>query len=456
MNKIESTVKLSVPQLFQWVNRPTEFLDNFTARYGDDFSVIFPNNRVYTFVSNPKTLETIFTAHPDTFEVREANQALLPIVGENSLLILDGKIHHRHRKLLLPPFHGERMRLYGRTICELTKQMMKTWKIGDPFNASACIAQLSINIMSRVVFGVTNGKDSKYLLEKLIAYARLTDSPLFDLHLFFPFLQKNLGSWTPWGQFLLLKNEINQLLTSEIEQRRQYPQLARTDILSMLMSVCDEEGQPMSNQELIDELITLLVAGYDTSSTSTTWALYWIYTQPRVLERLLQETSTINDPSDTKAISQLPYLTATIKETLRFYPAILAATPRKVKIPLETANYKFSTGTRIWPNIYSAHHRKDVYPDPKQFKPERFFNQQYSPYEYLPFGGGNRLCIGKAFGQFQMKLVIFTILSCYKLSLANSRPIAPIRHGPGLAPSRDLRLVVTAQRKSYANFSVPA
>jgi cytochrome P450 len=429
-------------------------LDTCASRYGENFTLQFPGDKPVTFISDPKALEDVLNAPIGTFASGQGNEMFRPIMGDNSLLVLDGKPHQRKRKFMMPAFHGERMRLYGSLIHNLTEQMMKPWKVGQSFNLPLSIHEISLNVLLHIVFGLTEGESSKQLRQKLLALVEMTASPIIALHLFFPPLRKDLGPFSPWGRFLRLQKEVDQLIYREIAQRRQQPETERTDMLTLLMTARDEEGQPMSNQELRDELITLLLSGYDTTSTAMIWALYWIHKVPRVRERLLEELDTISDPSDTKAICQLPYLTATCHETLRLSPSIVLTFLRIAQTSFEMMGHKFPTGSRVWPNIYSAHHREAVYPDPKQFKPERFLEQQFSSYEYLPFGGGNRLCIGKAFGLFEMKLVIFTILSRYQLALIDPHPIRPIRRGPGLAPSRDVHMMVTARHYRPSNVAV--
>ncbi|MBE9181922.1 cytochrome P450 [Oculatella sp. LEGE 06141] len=444
MNLITVPHKLSFLQLFQWASRPSVFLDDCTKRYGDFFTVAFPGSKPFTLVSHPQALEHILTAPPGTFVSGEGSEKFRPIMGNYSLMVLDGKPHQRLRKLMMPSFHGERMRLYGNLICELTEQMMKSWKLENSFNLHTSMQEISLNTLLNVVFGVAEGENTEQLHQKLLKLVGFATSPLLALHLFVPSLRKNLGAWSPWGRFLRLQKEVDQLLYAEIAQRHQHPQPDRTDILTLLMSARDEEGEPMSDQELRDELLTLLLGGYDTTSTAITWALYWIHRQPDVRERLLEELNAIDDPSDTKAIAKLPYLSATCQEALRLTPSIVLGSVRIAQMPLEIMGQELPQGTWIYPNIYSAHRRADVYPEPDQFKPERFLEQQFSPYEYFPFGGGTRGCIGTTFAQFQMKLVLFTILSRYQLALIDSRPVQPIRRGPGLVPSKAVHMMVTA------------
>lgn len=451
MERLNSLHTPSFVQVFQWATRPSDFLDACTSVHGDIFTVKFPGDKPLVFISHPKALEQIFTAPPGTFQYRECSEILRPYMGEHSLLLLEGKSHQRQRKMLMPPFHGERMRVYGKLTCDLTEQMMKTWKVGEAFNLHSCMRSISLNIILHAVFGLVERERSEQLSQKLSVMLKMISTPVLALHIFLPPLQKDWGFWSVWGRFIRLRNEVDRLLYAEIAQRRKQLQPERTDILNLMIAARDEEGQPMSDEELRDQLMTLLLSGQDTTTTAMTWAFYWIHKIPRVRKRLVEELDTITNSSDIKAIIQLPYLTATCQETLRFYPSIIEGFPRVAKTPFEIMGYKFPVGSRLCPNIYSAHHRKEVYPEPEMFLPERFLEKQFSHYEFLPFGGGERLCIGQAFSQFQMKMMLFTILSRYELALDDPRPIHPIRRGPGLAPSRDLRMIVAAPHQLQAN-----
>lgn len=448
--------KISFLRFLEFVNRPADFLDSCTERYGEDFTVKFPDNKVFTFISNPKALERLLTAPVETFDFHQSMEMFGPIVRDYSLMKLNGNTHLSHRKLLKPPFHGERMRLYGKFICELTEKMMKSWKVGKSIDLLPCIHEVTFNVLLNVVFGFTEGGSSEQLRQKGRELIELATSGWFAVHLFVPFMRKDLGAWSTWGRFLRLEAEFDRLLCAEIARRRQQPQLEGTDILSMLVASRYEDGELMSEQELCDEILTLLLTGYDTTSTTLLWALYSIHRLPRVKERLLEEFDTIRDPSDTKAISQLPYLSATCKETLRLYTVL--GFLRVPKTPFNIMGHEYPSGSYIMGNIYSAHRRQEVYPEPEQFKPERFLEKQFSPYEYLPFGGGNRICIGMAFAQFQIKLILFTILSKYQLELPNSNPLHlhTIRRASGVVPSKDVRLLVTALRNCQSNVAVLA
>jgi cytochrome P450 len=214
----------------------------------------------------------------------------------------------------------------------------------------------------------------------------------------------------------------------------------RNDMLTLLMSAQDEAGEALTDGELRDELMTLLAAGHETTASALTWALYWIHKVPEVRQRLLAELQTV-DPSDHGALSRLPYLNAVCSETLRIYPVGMLTFPRVTTSTVKLGGYSLDPGTIVMGSIYLTHHRKEIYPDPDHFKPERFLERRFSPYEYLPFGGGARRCIGMAFAQFEMKLVISRILSSLELGLADKRSVRPMRRGLTAGPS-PVQLVV--------------
>ncbi len=243
-----------------------------------------------------------------------------------------------------------------------------------------------------------------------------------------------------------LREQIDQLIYAQIQERKAKPNLSGTDILSLMMAARDEAGEPMTDLELRDELMTLLVAGHETTATSLSWALYWIHHQPQVREKLLQELDNLGEKPDANAIFRLPYLNAVCSETLRLYPVAMSALNRLVKSPLQIGEYNFEPGTILIPSIYLTHHREDLYPESKQFKPERFLERQFSPYEYLPFGGGNRRCIGMAFALFEMKLVLATVLSRWQMELADSKPVQPVRKGLLFSPAGGVQMVAKGKR----------
>jgi cytochrome P450 len=432
-------------QQIQWTFRPLELLHACTRGYGDTFKLLSKKHAPVVFLSHPQAIKEIFTADPALFDTGRKNKLLQPIFGDYSLLLLDGDSHQRQRRLLMPPFHGDRMRVYGQLVCDLTKKAINQWKVGEPFPVRLPMQEVTLSVILQAVFGLEQGQRFDQLRELLIQALDTISSPITSSLLFFPNLRQDWGNRSPWGRFLRLRHQIDQLLYREIQERRQKMDSSCTDILTLLLLARDENNLPMTDTELRDELITLLFAGHETTASALAWAMYWIHNLPEVRSKLLSELSALSPETDPTAISQLPYLNAVCQETLRLSPIFLTAQDRILKAPLQVMGYKFEPGATLVPCIYLIHQRKDIYSEPRQFRPERFLERKFSPHEYLPFGGGNRGCIGMAFANFQMKLVLATILSHLEMSLVDQRPVRPVRRGATLAPPTDMLMVVTGQ-----------
>jgi cytochrome P450 family 110 len=436
---------------WRFLFQPLQTIEARSRAYGDDYRVSQPDVKpALVYFSSPPALEAIFTAKPEQLSAGRGNQILKELLGEHGIVLLEGSAHQRQRQLLMPPFHGDRMRSYARVIQSITGEVIGGWKIGTNFAVRPVMQSISLQVILQAVFGLEGGQRYEQLRQTLSQMLDGFGSPIGAMFLFYPFLQKDWGAWSPWGRFLRMRQQVDALLYAEIADRRSQPDTGRTDILALLMAARDAEGQPMSDVELRDELITLLFAGHETTASALAWALYWIVSLPNVRTKLLAEIDALGTDADPSTIARLPYLQAVCQETLRLYPIAISAFPRVVKQPIEIAGYELEPGTVIMPSIYLAHHRAAVYPEPKQFRPERFLERQYSPYEYLPFGGGDRRCIGAAFALFEMKLVLFQFLSSLEVKLDNAKPIRPIRRGLTVAPSDRLKMSVTGIRQKDA------
>lgn len=416
-------------RILKLIFQPVQYLEDLFKIYGDHFTVTTRGGINYVYFSHPEALQQIFTADPSQFKTGGGSEYLRFLLGDNSLIMLDGDRHQRERQLLTPPFHGERMRVYGETICEISQQVSNNWKMGKPFTIRASIQEITLRVMLRLVFGLEEGAVFEKLRLLLISLLDAINSPLMSSVIFLPFIQKDLGAWSPWGRIVRLRKQVDDLINALIQERRAESQKNRQDILSLLMCATDQNGQGMSDQEINDELMTLLVAGHETTASALTWAFYWVDYIPEVGKNLQRELETVGDHPDPNVISKLPYLTAVCQESLRIYPIGIEGISRSVEYPIEIMGYKLPKGTIVIPSIYIAHHREQTYPQPNQFKPERFLERQFSLYEFLPFGGGNRRCIGFAFAQYEMKLIISTILSRFQVSLVKKRPVTPVRRG---------------------------
>ncbi|MDJ0580569.1 cytochrome P450 [Crocosphaera sp.] len=437
-------------QTYQWLTNPLKYLEDCSKRYGDIFTLkIGPVFKPQVFISNPNGIKTIFNSTPKQLDSGEPAGIRLPLLGRQSMLALEGKPHQRQRKLLTPPFHGERMQEYGQLIQKITEQVIGEWKIDEPFSVLPSMQAISFKVILKAVFGLEEGQLYEQLNEKLLKIMNPINPLVSAMMLLFPILRKDLGEWSPWGRFLRLRQEVDELIYAEIQERRDNPDESRTDILSLMMAARDEAGEPMTDEELRDELMTLLVAGHETTATSLAWALYWIHHLPEVQEKLREELDSLGENPDPNTIFRAPYLNAVCSETLRMYPVVLATLNRLVKSPLPVMGYDLEPGTLVRASIYSTHHREDLYPEPHKFKPERFLERQFTPFEYLPFGGGNRRCIGMAFALFEMKLVLTTVLSRWQLQMADSQPVLPKRKGALLGPKGGVEMVVKGERAQH-------
>ncbi|QKQ76853.1 cytochrome P450 [Nostoc sp. TCL240-02] len=435
-------------QKLQWITDPVGYVENAAQQYPDIFtSRIIGFGDTVVIVNDLQAIQEILTNDRKKFlAVGEFNRITEPWLGKNSVLILDGSRHKQQRQLIVPSFHGERMQSYGQQIRNLTENVFSQLPLNQPFLARNITQEISLQVMLHVVLGLDEGERFQKLKHLLPLLLDLSHSPITSSFFFLPFLQQDLGAWSPWGKFLRNREKIDQLLYAEISERRQKPNSERVDILSMLMLAQDETGQLMTDHELRDQLITLIVGGYETTASVMAWGLYWIHKKPLVHEKLLQELDTLGDSPDPMSIYRLPYLTAVCNEILRISPVLLFSFPRVVQEPVKLLGHSLEPGTVLLPSIYLTHQREDLYPQPKQFKPERFLERQFSPYEFLPFGGGVRRCLGEALALFEIKLVLETILSRYQLVLVNQQPERLVRRGFTLAPASGVKMVITGRR----------
>ncbi|MFB2933828.1 cytochrome P450 [Aerosakkonemataceae cyanobacterium BLCC-F154] len=435
-------------QTLQWVFRPMPYMEECAKHYGDIFYLKLSSFGSGVMVSNPQALQQILSNDTKQFSAPgETNQIFEVFTGKYSVFTLSGAQHQRQRQLMMPPFHGDRMRTYAETIAKVTEEIMSRWQVGESFSARTATQAITLRVIMQAVFGLYEGPRAQQLEKLLGEMLDKGSSPLSVTMLYFPFLQKDLGSWSPWGQFIRRREQVDRLIYEEIRERRANFDPSRTDILNLLMAARDEAGEAMTDEELRDELMALLTAGHETTATALAWALYWIHKIPEVREKLLAELDSLGDNPDSNAIFKLPYLNAVYCETLRIYPVGMLTFPRVVQEPVNLVGYDLQPGTVLLGSIYLTHQREDLYPEPKRFKPERFLERQFSPYEFLPFGGGARRCIGFAFAQFEMKMVLAKVLSSLDLALADDREVTPVRRGLVTAPNRSIQLLVKGERK---------
>ncbi len=437
----------AIVQMLQWVATPMWFMEDCAKRYGDIFTVQL--NMPLVLVSNPQALQQILTGDTKEFAApSNLNTVFEPLLGKSSLITVSGETHKRQRHLLTPPFHGERMYNYVDTISNITQEVIQSWQVSETVCIRSAMQTITLRVIMQAVFGLYNGARAQEL-EKVISIMMDAggSSPLRALMLYYPALQRDLGKLTPWGTFLRRREMVNKLIYAEIAERRENPDPSRTDILSLLMAARDENGEPMTDVELRDELMTLLSAGHETTATALTWAFYWIHKTPSVRYKLLAELDGLGN-MDFNAVNKLPYLSAVCNETLRIYPVGMLTFPREVKEPVNLCGYDLEPGTYIMGSIYLTHRREDVYSEAKQFSPERFLERQFSPYEFLPFGGGVRRCIGNAFAMLEMKVVLATVMKLVELELVTNKDVRPRRRGLVTGPNQAINMSVKGMREA--------
>ncbi|MEO1509898.1 MAG: cytochrome P450 [Cyanobacteria bacterium J06633_23] len=426
-------------QMLHYTTKPLDYMEKGAQQNGDIFNApVIGNHETVLFVSHPKGIQQIFSS--DRCITAPPNALLQPIVGNRSIFCLEGARHRRERKLLMPPFHRDQIPQYAQLILELTEQAMQGLSTGDDFLARSLMQTISLDVILKVVFGLSDGPRFDQLRALIVEFTDCFQNILVSGALFFPALRLDWGPRSPWGHFQHVRNQVSELLLAEICDRTTQNTTHKTDILSLLIAARDEDGQPMANAELHDELLTMLIAGHETTASAISWALYWIYQDPQIYQTLADELDSLGPSPDPIAITKLPYLTAVCNETLRLYPIANLTVPREVTAPMTLMGYDLEPGTRLYGAIYLTHHRPDLYPDSKSFKPERFLDRQFASYEFLPFGGGSRRCIGEVLAQFEMKLVVATLVSRYQLEWVGKTPEIAKRRGVTLAPANGVQM----------------
>ncbi|MEM6399595.1 MAG: cytochrome P450 [Cyanobacteria bacterium P01_D01_bin.116] len=444
-------------QTLQLIANPINFFDNHSQKYGDTFSlrVLGINSPPVVFFSSPEAINDCFAIPAHKLDFKKATHVFKPLFGSDSIVFQEGKSHNRQRQLLMPPFHGDRLKSYGNIICNITNNVTHDWKPGNIASMQQVMPDITLQIILQVVFGITPGERYEKLIKLLTTLLDDITKPLFSSLFFFPPLQQDLGKWSPWGNYLKRREEIDKLIYAEISERRASNDNLDEDILSLLMSSLDQDGEKMTDKELRDQLVSLLLLGYETTSGVLAWLFYMIHSHPEVKDKLINELQGLDnlDNLDSKnknspeKIAQLPYLSAVCSETMRLHPIALICTPRMAVDKVEVAGEKFNSGTVLVPCIYLAHRQQTTYQQPDKFIPERFLDRKFSAFEYLPFGGGYRGCIGSAFAVYEMKLILATIIQKFELELVDKKPVKPVRRGITIVPSGGVSMMVKGSRE---------
>jgi len=430
-------------QMLRYARRPYDALAENARQFGNCSTARPPGQPPIVMFSDPEAIRVIFTADADEMHGGEGQAPILaPILGRKSVLVLDGARHRRERRLLMPPFHGERMYLYGRMMRDIADEVIERWPLGRPFPIHHEMQAITLDVILRAVFGLDEGAQLARVRDTILRALKLFEGAAAGF-LAIPALQIELGGLTPWGRFVRHRRDLDGVLRAEIARRRAEGTAGRTDVLSMLVEARDEDGEPMSEEELLDEMFTVLGAGHETTATALSWAFYHALRRPDVLERLQAERVQVagDGPVDPEQLAKLEYLDAVIKEAARLTP-VATQVMRRLKVPMRIGGWDLPAGVNVSAAIYVAHHRADLWPEPERFDPDRFVGTRPSPYTFFPFGGGERRCLGMAFATYEMKVVLGHVLSRTCLRVAPGYRMRPMLRAITVAPSAGMPVVL--------------
>ena len=427
--------------LLGWMADPTASFERAFREHGDLYTAKIPIYGTEVVVSHPDLVKQIFTGDPDVYNAGEANRTVAHVVGDRSVLVLDGREHRRERKLLMPPFHGERLGIYTDVMRGLTDDLIDALPLGSEVALLPHLQRLTFDVILHTVFGVSEGAAIAVLRDRLTELMDRGQSPQGMLYMM-PAMQKDLGPLTGWAAFKRALAAADAAIYAVIAEARAAAAKAtgpqRSDVLSLLLAAVDEEGQPMSDQELRDELITILIAGHETTATALAWAVDAIGRRPEVLGRILEEVRAAPEGAAHRA--PLPYLDATIKEVLRQRP-LASMVVRKTAGPVTLREHEIPVGTYLVVCVYNVQRHPDFWEAPDELRPERFLDRKIDPYAWLPFGGGARRCIGVAFALMEMRVVLATLFARVRLRLPDPPAKVGLR-GFIFAPKGGGRVVV--------------
>jgi cytochrome P450 len=405
------------------------FYRRCAARYGDPFTLRTPWGPLVV-TGRREAIEAIFTAPPESFGIF-ARTVVEPLLGPTALMVTSGREHQRDRRLLTPRFHTRGVSRHVAAMVDRTVEEVRRWPVGQPLVAQDAMHAITLEIILTVFFGATD--DRKGALRDALQAVLRTMGPGIA---FLPFIRHEFGGIGPWARFKRAIRGLDAIAQQMIgEARRSEP---RDDLLSMLVGLRDEQGQGYTDIEVRDQLISLVYAGHETLAGSLAWTLYWLHRHPETLDRLRAELATEGD--GVERLGSLPYLDAVCNESLRLGPIVPEVTRRLLQ-PMTLLGYDLPAGVTVAPSIALAHLNEEVFPRALEFLPERFLGRKYSPFEFLPFGGGTHRCLGASLAMYEKKIVLSTILRCCRFRLVTDGPVAPTRRGVLLGPHDGVVLI---------------
>jgi cytochrome P450 family 110 len=421
-------------QTILFASETFRYFQRCASRYGDPFTI--PITGVKTvFTSQPENIKRIFNADPNLFDTITSSNIGLA-VGKHSLLVIAGTQHERERKLMMPSFHGARLHRYGHLIQAIAIEHANRWQSGQTLVMQQTNLAISLEVIIQVVFSIRQPARIAQFREVIVTFLKAF-TPLIIL---FPSLRHVFAGFDPWKKFQTSLTVFDTLLEDEISARRQEG-IEGEDILSMLLAARDESGEPMTDEQIRDEIKTLILAGYESIATSLSWAYYWIHRTPEVKQQLQSEVAPLGKMLDPETLTRLPYLKAVCQETLRMCPPVPFVI-RVLKKPWTFCDYELPAGVAVGTAMGNAHFNPSVYSHPESFNPQRFLDRQYSPFEYLPFGGGARRCIGATFALYQMQIILGTVLARQELALYRQQAAIPSCLGFAISPKCGIKMVV--------------
>ena len=430
---------LAILQFSKWLRDPLGFMSEAHRQFGDIFTMRLPGIGPMVIVSDPQAIKQLFT-QPEI--ASPGDEELKVLLGENSVLLLSGAAHKERRRLLMPPFNGSRMTIWGQAILDMTTEAARNFMDGERINVRDVMQEITLNVMLQIVFG-THDSGRRQQLRRDVGDRMLLASKMSAvLPLWLPFLRPISKGWKESQR---AEEACDRAFYAEITECRTRNDPEEPTVLAMLCQATDEAGRKLTDVEIRDELMTLMVAGHENTATALSWLVYWLGRDLAMLKRVREELASLGDAPDPMALAKLPYLDALCHETLRYYPPVMLTMRRIVKDPVEIGGHSLEPGTKIWGSVYLAHRRAEVYSDPDAFRPDRFMDKKFSQTEFIPFGGGHRRCIGMAFALFEMKLILAGLLSACDLELLDDKPLLPKRRTGLLAPDIGFEVKVRAK-----------
>ncbi len=419
---------------------PYNFLDRCAREFGELFTVRVPGVAPFVFTSDPKAVREIFQGDPAVLHAGKANSPLGAFMGERSVLFLDGDEHLHDRRMILPAFQGERMRAYGPMMRSIVRAVTTQWPIGLAFPIYPVMRAITFEVIMRAAFGLDESAKAsrlKDLIARLFALYSGRLASLFQL----PAFRLDLGPWSPWGRVVRLNREMEATLYAEFARRRAALEENREDILTMLLLARDESGAPLSDAVLRDEMITILLAGHETTAASLAWAIYRLGQHRDVAHEAYDEIARLPDDADPSAMR---YLDAVVNESMRLSP-VVPNIGRVLQADTKIACRELPKGVTIAPCIYLMHRRADLWPNPDNFDPSRFIDSRPNPYSFIPFGGGTRRCLGAAFATYQMKIVLSELIRGFEIVGVENYQPRPTRVSIAIGPSEGMPIMLKSR-----------